>query len=284
LTRLDRAFSIDSRPRCTRRDVVLAAVVLAFGCATAKAPSPPVPFRKPRTATLEEVLTAYDEYCKSTTTLSASGELEVRDLRASRPRRVGVRMLAGRDGRLYLKASVAFVTALELVADGRHFWFQVPSKKTVWTGAVAAEESTAEGEGVPYRALRPQDLTASVLPDPIEPKEDDQLLMEADRETFSLTLARRGQPRGVVRRRVWLDREQLRPVRLRAYDDNGDLLREAVLGQWADDGPHRVEVSRPVQGYAAVFELSKIERNLELPARAFAPRTPQGYSVVEVKE
>jgi len=52
-------------------------------------------------------------------TLSASGDLEVRDLRAGRARKLGVRLVASRGGKLYLKGSVAVVTAMEVVADGQ---------------------------------------------------------------------------------------------------------------------------------------------------------------------
>ena len=288
MTELSSDLSIARRPRFERLAVRSAiAVLVAAGCvscATAHSPSPAVPFRTPRTATVDEVLAAYDGYCKGIETLSASGELEVRDLRANRTRRLGMRILAGRGGRLYVKGSVAVVTALELVSDGQRFWFQVPSKKTVWTGETGADATPVEGEGVPYRALRPEDVTASLLPEPLEVGGDEQIRLEADHEAFSISVSRAGERRGVVRRRVWLDRETLRPVRLRSYDDTGELERQTVLGAWADDGPRRIEISRPAQGYQAVMDLEKVQRNPALPEKAFAPRTPQGYSVVEVKD
>ena len=91
--------------------------------------TPAAPVRPLRAATLDEVLAAYDAYCGRGTTLSASGDLDVRDRRTGKARRLGVRVLAGRGGRLYLKGSVAVVTALEVVADGERFWFQVPSQE-----------------------------------------------------------------------------------------------------------------------------------------------------------
>jgi hypothetical protein len=38
-----------------------------------------------------------------------------------------------------------------------------------------------------------------------------------------------------------------------------------------------------VQGYEAALRLDKVERNVPAPERAFAPRTPEGYTVVEVR-
>ena len=89
------------------------------GCATAPAPAPLAPRRAPRTATLEEVRAAYDRYSTGNETVSASGDLDVRDLRAGRGRKLGFRLVAARGGKLYLKGSIAIVTALEVTSDGK---------------------------------------------------------------------------------------------------------------------------------------------------------------------
>src|SRR5207247_8568458 len=98
------------------------ALVLCSGCA-GRALSIVVPARPLRAAALEEVLAAHDGYCKGIDTLSASGDLEVRDFRAGKARRLGVRLVATRGGKLYLKASVAVVTALEVASAGKRSWF-----------------------------------------------------------------------------------------------------------------------------------------------------------------
>jgi hypothetical protein len=67
---------------------------------------------------------------------------------------VGVRFVAARGGRLYLKGSVLVVTALEVVSDGERFWFQVLSKKTVWTGPNDAGNRAEGADKAPYYALR----------------------------------------------------------------------------------------------------------------------------------
>ena len=95
-------------------------------CVTRNLATPVVPLRPLRAATLEEVWAAYDGFCRGVSTLSATGDLDVRDLRGGRARRLGVRVLAGRGGRLYVKGSVAVVTALEVVADGQRFWLRLP--------------------------------------------------------------------------------------------------------------------------------------------------------------
>ena len=252
------------------------------GCARARA-IPRIDVSAPRAASLDEVVAAYDGYCKGIETLSASGDLDVRDLRAGKARTLGVRLVATRGGRLYLKGSVAVVTALEVVADGARFWFQVPSKKTVWTGtASGSAPTTAETENAPYYALRPGDVTSALLPEPLDPGPDETVVLEADRETFSLAVAHVEGARGRVRRRVFLDRQTLRPVRLRSYDDRGDLRTEARLSSWTETGPKRVEISRPLDGYEAAFTFDRVEKNVPVPERAFQPRTPPEYTVVEV--
>jgi hypothetical protein len=240
-----------------------------------------VPFRPLRAATLEEVLAAHDEYCRGTQSLSASGDLEVRDLRAGKARRVGVRLVAARGGRLYLKASVAVVTALEISADGKRFSFQIPARKTVWIGSADADPR-AEDEKAPYYALRPRDVVSALVPDPLAPGEGESLVLEADRDSFSLALVRMARDRGTARRRVWLDRDTLQIVRSRSYDDRGDLVMEATLGDWQEGAPRQVMVARPREGYEASFRLEEVQRNVAVPERAFVPRTPEGYAVVEV--
>ena len=124
----------------------------------------------------------------------------------------------GRGGRLYLKGSVAVVTALEVVADGERFWFQVP-----------VEEDGLDGRGRRGRPARPSDRAGALLraaprrrdrgpaPEPLAPRDGETVLLDGDREAFTLTLAAPGRGRGGrAPARVRLDRETLRPVRLRA--------------------------------------------------------------------
>ena len=252
-------------------------------CVTHTIATPLAPLRSPRAATLEEVVSAYDGFCRGTSTLSAQGDFDVRDLRAGKARRIGVRVLAGRGGRLYLKGSVAVVTALEVVADGQRFWFRLPSKKTVWTGATDAMlDESAESEQAPYYALRPADLVSALLPEPLEPDADEAVVLDGDAQVFGLSVARLQDGRGAARRRVLLDRETLKPSLERTYDAAGLPVREVRYSDWREGSPHRVLVARPRQGYEAEFTFDKIETNVTLPERAFAERPAEGYRVIEV--
>ena len=266
-----------------RASLALISGLLLLGCATSTIQRVAPPSRPPRAASLEEVLEAYDGYCRSLETLGASGDLDVKDLHAGKETKLSVRLVAARGGRLYLKGSLLFVTALELVGDGARFWFQVPARKTVWTGA---SELTSEAEGedrAPYYALRPQDVTSALLPEPLAPGQGAFLSLDGDRDSFGLTLAEVDVGgRGVVRRRIVLDRAGLKPVAARAYDARGDLVSETTLGDYRDGAAHRVVVSRPAQGYVADFALDRVDVNAAVPERAFAPRTPEGYRIVEV--
>ena len=259
---------------------VLLLGVLPSGCGTVQHGIPARTIRPLRPATLDEVLSAYDGYCKRLESLSASGDLDVADLGKGATRKVSVRFVATRGGKLYLKGSVAVVTAFEVVANGETFWFQVPSKKTVWTGAERSNLRAAEGDTAPYYSLRPADLVDAFLPEPL-PVEG-ALLLEGDEETFSLAQGTAVGGRGVVRRRVSLSRETLLPVLLRSYDERGDLLVEVSLSGFASGTPRHAVIFRPVEGYRATFDLSKFEANAEVPERAFAPRIPEGYAVREV--
>jgi outer membrane lipoprotein-sorting protein len=233
-----------------------------------------------RSASVEEARDAYDGFCRGLSTLSAKGDLDVRDARTGRTQRLGVRVLAQSGGRLYLKGSVAIVTAIEAVSDGERFWLQVPSRKTVWTGP-ATRSIDSEREDAPYYALRPADVAAALLPEPLQPRDGEALFLEGDRATVSLTLASLEPPR-VVRRRVWLAREDLQPLRASAFDARGDLVSDVRFGEWRDGFPRRITIARPMDGYVAALSLDSVRLNEPVPGRAFAPRLPEGYKVVEV--
>ena len=253
------------------------------GCVTRTLATPLVPLRPLRAATLEEVASAYDGFCRGVSTLSAQGDLDVRDLRAGKARRISVRVLAGRGGRLYLKGSVAVVTALEVVADGQRFWFRLPSKKTVWTGkADAVLDETAESDQAPYYALRPVDLVEALLPEPLDPAAGEAVVLDGDAEAFGLSVARLEDGRGSARRRVLVRRATLEPSLVRTYDAAGLPLREVRYADWREGSPRRVVVARPREGYEAEFSLDKVETNVVLPERAFAERPAEGYKVIEV--
>ena len=260
--------------------LVLIATIGSIGCATSRPQLPE--FHSARKATLDEVLAAYEAYCAGMQTFSGAGDLEVRDLRTGRSRKVGVRVIASRDRRLYLKGSVLVVTALELVSDGRRFWLEVPSKHTVWTGPSDAPSEAEDADHAPYYALRPSDVTFALLPEPIETTGHEALIFEADPETFSLATARLEEGRGSVQKRIWLDRETLRLRRASLYGASGDVVAEADFGGWEGGLPREVTISRPLDGYVASFALNKAEANVRVPDRLFEARIPEGFAVEEV--
>jgi hypothetical protein len=262
--------------------LVLLVAVASAACATTRPIRETAPFRAARQASLDEVLAAYDGYCDGMQTFSGSGDLEVRDLRAGRSRKVHVRVVAARQGKLYLKGTVLVVTALELISDGTRFWLEIPSKKTVWTGPNDAGSQAEGDEHAPYYALRPADMSFALLPDPIREGGGDLLALESDLQTFSLGVVRPDGARALVRRRVWLDRETLQLRRARLYGKEGETLAEAVFGAWKDDMPHEIRISRPIEGYEAVLTLDKAQADVSVPERAFTARIPEGYSVREV--
>jgi len=265
----------------------VALVTILGACVSAPTTITKVPRKQLRQATLDEVLGAYDDYCRGLESLSGSGDLTVGDLRAGKARTVGVRLAASRGGRLYIKGSVAVVTAFEIVSDGVRFWFRLPTKNKVWTGPAQAPPPVEEGEEdepAPYKALRPGDLALALLPEPLAPTAEDALVLEADSHFFSLALLRLDGGRGLVRRRVWLERETLRLARTRYYDENGDLESESRVMAWKEGAPRRISITRPDDGYVATFILSKLKTNVPIPEQAFEPRIPEGDEIIEVED
>ena len=108
-------------------------------------------------------------------------------------------------------------------------------------------------------------------------------MLEADASAYAVSVVQVEGTRGRLRRRIWLARDTLVPSRTRTYDGVGETLAEVDLGQWQDGLPRFITVSRPQEGYQAGFSLSKVDRNGKLPEKAFQPRLPEGYTVVEVQ-
>lgn len=260
--------------------------LLLSGCASAPRAGHVADFVQPRQAAPEEVLAAWNDYCDGIQTLSASGDLTLRDTRGGKSGQLSVRVVAARGDRLYLKGSVAVVTGVEVSSDGERFWFSVPSKKKVWTGlnGAARQPEDAGEEDQPYYALRPADVSQALVPEPLAPGPGETLVFAGERESFVLTLAESRQGLARARRRVWLDRETLLPKRAQRFDDEGDLVTDVAWQRWADGRPTDVTIVRPLDGYLARFVLSRVRTDVDVPERAFTGRTPDGYEVIEVQD
>lgn len=248
-------------------------------------PAGAVPTLPLRSASPAEVLAAYDGYVQALETFSASGDLSVSDLRKGQMRRLGVRVVARRGGRLYMKGSVAMVTAIEITSDGDHFWFRLPTKKKLWTGRTDLGEPDLgeEGEDAPYRALRPGDVTRLLVPEPLDPGPGESLVFEAEPFAFSLTRVRDAGDAQVAVQRVWLTRDELELAKVWLYDEEGNVRSEARYGAFEDGLPHRVSIERPVEGYRAAFDLEKVVSNVDVPEAAFTGRVPDNHEVVVVE-
>ncbi len=280
------------------RAPLLSLLALAAACSSAPKRFDPIEVPARRQETAAAVSEAYDAFCRSLESMSASGDLTVYDAVTGKSRQVGVRVVAERGGRLYIKASTAMITALEITADGERFWFRLPTKKTVWTGPaeatasemdIEAEEAApadpddeSEPDDGPFKALRPADIVRALLPEALDPGDGDLVSFAADGRYFSLLLFEASGGRGLARRRVWLERDTLQLARTRSFDETGDVVTESRFGGWRDGMPHEVEVWRPQEGYKASFLLSRLSTNVSIPDRAFKPRIPEGDKIIEV--
>ena len=152
-------------------------------------------------------------------------------------------------GRLYLKGSVAVITALEVVSDGERFWFQVPSKKTVWTGAARARRRTRARTKRPTTPCGPPTSRRRSCRSRSPARGGDASSSRPTARRFTLTLA--APAAGPRARRgaasPWIARRCSRS-RLRRYDERGDLEHGGHPRRLAEGQPHQVEIRRPVAG------------------------------------
>lgn len=268
--------------------ITLAAVAGLAACGGATklvVPAGLVPSLPLATATRAEIRAAYDAYARGIQTFSASGDLSVSDLRKAELRRLGVRVVAQRGGRLYLKGSVGLVTALEVTADGDTFWFRLPTKKKLWTGrtGVAEPDFGEDDEDAPYRALRPGDVTRLLVPEPLDLAPGESLVFEAEPFAFAMTRVRRAGDVQVALQRIWLTRDNLELAKIWLYDEEGNVRSEARYGNFAAGLPHRVAIERPIEGYRAVFDLDRVRSNVDIPEAAFTGSIPDNHEVIVVE-
>jgi len=90
---------------------LLAMGLACAGCAATPLAGPRPPAPAARKAGLDEVLSAYDAYCSTMESLSASGDLGLQDVRTGRAQTLGVRLVATRGGRLYFEMKDGRVAA-----------------------------------------------------------------------------------------------------------------------------------------------------------------------------
>ena len=207
-------------------------------------------------------------------TLSAAGDLEVRDLRAGKARTLGVRLVAARAVELYLKASVAMVTALEVIVRRTALLVPGPVAEDGVDRARRREpRREPRDEQAPYYALRARPTSsAALLPEPLAPGPDEAPPARRRRPGFrALPGSPRPGPARSARRRVLARPRALQPSLDRQLRPAGDLrVGGPLLGLARRLAPAAGACAGPARATRPSFTFDEVEANVPVPERAFA--------------
>ena len=222
--------------------------------------------------------------------LQAKGELRLYWSGDEDSRHVNVQLFATSTGALRLNGKRSLVgTIFNLVGNGVEFQLSVPDHGAHYTGTGAAPAEPDPER--PYFALRPHHMTEALLPEllPTTNAPDSFVMPETYPSHYSLVWmeADGGTPR--IRRKVWIDRENLRVSQIEGFDADGRIEFIATYSNYMGGGidayPGRIEVERPWEEMVFRFDLTEADRNPLIPAVAFRfLDLPSGYRQLTIEE
>ena len=222
--------------------------------------------------------------------LQAKGELRMYWSGDEDSRHVNVQLYATSTGALRLSGRRSLVgTIFDLVGNGVEFRLSVPDHGAhyIGTGAAPAEPDPDR----PYFALRPHHITEALLPEllPTANAPGAFVISETYPSRYSLLWTEADGGTARIRRKVWIDRENLRVRRIEGFDADGRIDFIATysnyLGGGIDAYPGRIEVERPWEELVFRFDLTEVDRNPSIPAVAFRfLEVPSGYRLLTIED
>ena len=277
---------------CARRNTLtlaLLAAVAAAGCGgtaqrTAQLGPAPV-YLSADPATLIQRANAW-----ASSALQAKGQLRMYWSGDEDSRHVNVQLYATSTGALRLNGKRSLAgTIFDLVGNGFEFQLSVPDHGAHYTGtgAVPAEPDPER----PYFSLRPHHMTEALLPEllPTTNAPGSFVVPETYPSRYSLIWMEADGGSSRIRRKVWIDRENLRVSQIEGFDADGRIDFIATysnyLGGGIDAYPGRIEVERPWEEMVFRFDLTEADRNPSIPAVAFRfLELPSGYRLLTIEE
>ncbi len=203
---------------------------------------------------------------------------------------VSTRMIATRSGGLNLNGRRTLVGQIfELISNGLEFELKIPDHSAVYTGM---SNTPAEPDPQrPYFALRPQHMTEALLPEPLPTTSTlgSYVLLQEYPERYGLVWMMVDNAEAVVRRKVWIERVDLRVSEIEVFDYTGKIDFIALYSNYLGAGraayPGTVEVRRPWDELTFRFDLDDAQLNPTIPAVAFQFKpAPPGYRSLTIQQ
>jgi hypothetical protein len=179
--------------------------------------------------------------------------------------------------------------AFDIVSNGQEFKMWIPPRDQF---VVEHNKVRTHNADQTMESILPQDMFEALLIHPIDPEREIvvlengfELLSEAKglrvlQSDYELVVIQTGEQGWKLARKIVFSRSDLQPSRQCIYDEQGNLITEARYTNYKDyDGisfPSRVEIYRPLEGYAITLKMLKMEINKPLRDDQFMLEQPPG--------
>jgi outer membrane lipoprotein-sorting protein len=199
-------------------------------------------------------------------------------------------VLARRPSSIRLIGLAFKVKVFDMVSDGKQFRIYVPPKNKFILGR--NDQEIKGRKDVPIN-LRPQHIFQALLIDPVTAERDESMrVLEEDQEGkhkyYVLSIigpAKEGV--GFLRRKIWIDRFDLRLVRQKLYD-GGRIVSDIAYHEFKDfeggDYASVIDFTRPQEDYSLRIRISKAVMNETLRDEQFVLEQPDGTGLVDLTQ
>jgi outer membrane lipoprotein-sorting protein len=180
------------------------------------------------------------------------------------------------------------LNALDMVSDGREFRVSfAPYKKFIIGNALDQPRSKK-----PLENLRPEHILQAIRPVTVAQTRDGPLLFREEvsegRENYYVIyqVTRSDSGSATLRRKVWIDRFDLRIARQQLYSEDGVLESDTHYEKYSQWGnvwyPSGIDLLRPREDYGLAIRIEEMKINLPLDDSKFELVRPEGYELIEV--
>ena len=199
-------------------------------------------------------------------------------------------VLARRPSWIRLIGQAFKVKVFDMVSDGKQFRIHVPSKNKFILGR--NDQEIRGRKDVPIN-LRPQHIFQALIIDPVTADRSENMrVLEEEQEGkhkyYVLSIigpAKEGV--GSLRRKLWIDRFDLRLVRQKLYDE-GRMVSDINYREFKDfeggDYPSVIDFTRPQEDYSLRMRISKAVMNETLRDEQFVLEQPDGTELVDLTQ
>jgi outer membrane lipoprotein-sorting protein len=188
--------------------------------------------------------------------------------------------------------------AFDMVSDGSEFKLWIPPKNRFIIGR---NDIPSYNPAQPLENLRPQHLYDALLLRRIDPDKE-IAVMENDTEIpsdpkskvavraeYIIDVIRKTDQGGWrLSRKVVFNRTDLLPHRQLFYDENGNVVTDAIYQNYKISGalnyPWQIEIARPLEEYDITLTVIKLDINEPIQDDKFALEQPPGATVVRVDQ